>query len=173
MDLAQLFGHLLLPAELQPGLAARIDGFFDVSAAGRFAPHVAPTSQATNLAGVDGVIVRDDQAASLLAAARFAAAETDPGEPIFVYPSSPMLYVMTNRPNPTRFAHLYPGAASADELRQITTTLDQIPVRVVVVSTAALSFWGPAAANEPLESYLAHTYRDIARFGEYRVLIRS
>jgi hypothetical protein len=82
------------------------------------------------------------------------------------------VYVISNRPNPTRFAHLYPGAASPDELNHVIAILADSPVRVVVVSDAALSFWGPPAANAPLETYLGQMYRDVARFGEYRVLTR-
>jgi hypothetical protein len=52
-------------------------------------------------------------------------------------------------------------------------TLDQLPVRVVIVSDSALLFWGPANQNQPLEDYLAAHYRDSARFGEFRVLLRS
>jgi len=52
-------------------------------------------------------------------------------------------------------------------------TLGQLPVRVVVVSTAGLVYWGPPATNQPLEDYLAARYRDVARFGEYRVLIQT
>jgi hypothetical protein len=87
-----------------------------------------------------------------------------------VYPSSPLLYVMTERTNPTRFAHLYPGAASADALNGIMRTLAQLPVRTVIISESALSFWGPAAANKPLEDYLARRYVEVARFREYHVL---
>jgi hypothetical protein len=80
---------------------------------------------------------------------------------------------MTERANPTRYAHLYPGAASAAALDDIMTTLGQLPIRVVIVSATALSFWGPPAANQPLEDYLARSYTDVARFGDYRVLRRS
>jgi hypothetical protein len=122
---------------------------------------------------VEGIVVSGQQAAGLVAAADYVRATTAPGEPIFVFPSSPLLYVMTERANPTRYAHLYPGAASAAALDDIMTTLGQLPIRVVIVSATALSFWGPPAANQPLEDYLARSYTDVARFGDYRVLRRS
>jgi hypothetical protein len=156
-------------ASVLPNLPERSQGFMQVSGAG---VHLVPTVHADHLPGLAGLIVTDDQAATLLAAARYVADTTPPGEPIFVYPSSPLVYVMSNRPNPTRFGHLYPGAASPEELNHVIAILADTPVRVVVVSDAALSFWGPPAANTPLETYLGHTYRDVARFGEYRVLRR-
>jgi hypothetical protein len=127
----------------------------------------------TGLPAVEGIVVAGEQASGVVAAAHYVRATTMPGEPIFVYPSSPLLYVMTERTNRTRFAHLYPGAASADALNGIIEALGQIPVRVVIVSETALSFWGPAAANQPLEDYLARSYAEVARFGEYRVLLKS
>jgi hypothetical protein len=156
-------------ASVIPNLAERSQGYVQVSEAGL---HLAPEGPASHLSGLAGLIVTDEQAATLLAAARYVEDNTAPGEPIFVYPSSPLVYVISNRPNPTRFAHLYPGAASPDELNHVIAILADSPVRVVVVSDAALSFWGPPAANAPLETYLGQMYRDVARFGEYRVLTR-
>jgi hypothetical protein len=133
----------------------------------------APLAAVTGLPGFDGVRVTGEQAASLVAAALYARDSTAPGEPIFVYPTSPLLYVMAHRTNPTRFAHLYPGAASEGELNQLVERLDQLPVRVVIVSDSRLLFWGPPEQNQPLEAYLATHYRDTVRFGELRVLLRD
>jgi hypothetical protein len=156
-------------ASVIPNLAVRSQGFIQLSERGVYLARELPAS---HLSGLAGLMVTEEQAATLLAAARYVEDNTAPGEPIFVYPSSPLVYVMSGRPNPTRFAHLYPGAGSPDELSQVMVILAETPVRVVVVSDAALSFWGPAAANAPLESYLGQMYRDVARFGEYRVLTR-
>jgi hypothetical protein len=133
----------------------------------------APLVSVRGLPGFDGVQVTGEQAASLVAASIYVRDSTPPGGPIFVYPTSPLVYVMADRTNPTRFAHLYPGAASDVQLHQLMDTLDQLPVRVVIVSDSALLFWGPANQNQPLEDYLAAHYRDSARFGEFRVLLRS
>ena len=59
-----------------------------------------------------GITVPTLEASRLIAAAEYISANTRPGEAIFVYPTAPILYVLADRPNPTRFAHLYPGAAS-------------------------------------------------------------
>jgi hypothetical protein len=133
----------------------------------------APLATVSGLPGFDGVQVTGEQAASLVAASISVRDSTAPGEPIFVYPTSPLMYVMADRPNPTRFAHLYPGAASAAQLNQLMHTLEQRAVRVVVVSAAAMVFWGPANENQPLEDYLATHYQQAAQFGEFRVLMRG
>jgi hypothetical protein len=125
------------------------------------------------LPAVEGVLVADAQASTLQAVLGAVQSNTLPGEPIFVYPSSPLLYVMADRPNPTRFAHLYPGAASSDELEHIIAILNHTPVRVVVVSYAALSFWGPPAGNGLLEDFLSHNYSQRAHFREYRIFVRN
>jgi hypothetical protein len=149
-----------------PNLSTRTQGFVDATGVTRLVVLTGPPA-------VRGIVVADEQASGVVATANYVRATTAPGEPIFVYPSSPLLYVMTERSNPTRFAHLYPGAASADALNGIIGALGQIPVRVVIVSEAALSFWGPSAANKPLEDYLAQSYEEVAHFGEYRVLVKS
>ena len=164
---------LLVPlATIVPGLADRGHGFMELAIAGRFAPKVKSMTTETSLPGLEGLIVTDDQSATLLSAIRFVRANTEPGEPIFVYPSTPLVYAVAERPNPTHFAHLYPGAASAAELERLISTLEELPVRMVLVSGAELAFWGPPGSNQPLEAYLAQNYREVARFGGYRVLIR-
>jgi hypothetical protein len=122
----------------------------------------------TGLSGVRGVLANQYDQATLVAATRYAREITQPGEPIFVYPSSPLIYVMADRPNPTRFAHLYPGAATPDQLQQVISTL--ATVRVAVVNGSDMQYWGPAASNQPLETYLANNYQEVGRFGDYRVL---
>jgi hypothetical protein len=164
---------LVVPvATVVPGLADRGHGFMELAVAGRFAPKMKSTTTEPSLPGLEGLTVTDDQSATLLAAIRFVRDNTAPGEPIFVYPSTPLVYAAAERPNPTRFAHLYPGAASAAELEGLISTLDELPIRMVLVSGAELAFWGPPGSNQPLEAYLAQNYRQVARFGGYRVMIR-
>jgi hypothetical protein len=98
--------------------------------------------------------------------------ETSPGEAIFVYPSSPLVYVLANRPNPTRYSHVYPGMSSADQ-QDLTNTLDGAGVRTIVVSDAWLDFWGPAAGNRVIDTYLNTYFHEQAHFGVFRVLVRG
>jgi hypothetical protein len=64
---------------------------------------------------------------------------TEPGEPIFVAPYAPMLYLLAQRPNPTRFDLLFPGQIDAAIEREVVDRLDASGVRVVVVQDYA---WG-------------------------------
>jgi hypothetical protein len=150
---------------------ARTEGLIVKSDDGGWRP--TPLASVTGLSGFDGVRVTGEQAASLVAASIYARDMTALDEPIFVYPTSPLVYVLANRTNPTRFAHLYPGAASDAQLNQLMDTLDQLPVRTVIVSDSRLLFWGPPGQNQPLEDYLATHYRETARFGDFRVLVRG
>jgi hypothetical protein len=154
-------------------LGIRSQGFVGLLDPG--AQPVELTSNATLMGppAVIGMVVSNKQARTLIAAAQFVAVNTTPGEAIFVYPTSPLVYVLADRRNETRFTHLYPGAASPAELNGVIATLDQIPINVVVVSESDLAFWGPPGENAPLEAYLVDNYHQIARFGEYLVLHRD
>jgi hypothetical protein len=97
---------------------------------------------------------------------------TERGEPVFVYPTSPLLYVLADRPNPTRFDHLNPGAASSAQIQQVIADLQRSNVRVVVVSDFWRSAWGPPGDNALLEDFLSAHFADvIAQDGPYRVAI--
>jgi hypothetical protein len=99
---------------------------------------------------------------------------TQPGEPVFVYPTSPLLYVLADRPNPTRFDHLNPGAASPMQIDQVIADLDHADLKLVVVSDFWQANWGPPGPNTPLETWLSeHFSREVARYGAYRVLVAS
>jgi hypothetical protein len=96
---------------------------------------------------------------------------TSPGEAIFVYPSSPLLYVLADRPNPTRYSHVYPGMSTADQQR-LANTLDHARVRTIVVSDAWLDFWGSTKGDSVLDAYLHTYFQEQAHFGVFRILIR-
>jgi hypothetical protein len=96
---------------------------------------------------------------------------TATGEPIFVYPSSPLVYVLADRPNPTRYSHVYPGMREHDA-RLLVDALELARVRTVVTSDAWLAFWDASAGYPLLDSYLADRFVDAERFGVYRVLRR-
>jgi hypothetical protein len=161
-------------ATVMLNMGTRSDGFVVLGDdSGRLAVQLAPTITLSSPLAVAGTTVVEDQARTLVATAQFIAANTVPGEPIFVYPTAPLMYVLANRPNPTRFAHLYPGAASPTELDTVIATLDKTPVNFVVVSESELEYWGPPGQNARLETYLVANYDEIAQFGEYRLLHRK
>jgi hypothetical protein len=134
-----------------PTLAGRLATLSEPKA--RLADIAATTQTVTD---VRGVITEIDQ-------------RTAPDEPIFVYPTSPLLYVLAGRSNATRFDHLNPGAATPSEIQQTIAALGN--VRLVVISDFWRRVWGPAGANAPLESYVDAHFAEVARYGAYRVLM--
>jgi hypothetical protein len=97
---------------------------------------------------------------------------TAPAESIFVYPSQPLLYVLADRPNPTRHSHVYPGLPPREE-KAIIAALDHAGVRTAVVSDAWLGFWLAGGGNPTLEGYLDDHFEEVERFGVYRKLRRT
>jgi len=97
---------------------------------------------------------------------------TAPDEAIFAYPSEPLLYVLADRPNPTRHSHVYPGLPALEE-EEIIAALEKANVRTAVLSDAWLSFWLGGGGNPALERYLSDHFEEVARFGVYRKLVRT
>jgi hypothetical protein len=122
------------------------------------------------MASVDGVSAPVETAADIRSAVEDIRSRTRAAEPIFVYPSSPLLYVLADRPNPTRFDHLNPGAASPTDVQGVIATLQRADVRLVVISDFWEAAWGPPGPNVPLEDWLASHYVEVARDGPYRIL---
>src|SRR5205823_10573454 len=87
--------------------------------------------------------------------------KTAPGEPIFVYPTLPLFYYLADRPNPTRFGHVYPGAATPAEQLEIVKALEANHVRYVVWDQYWVEDWGQGGKfllNKPLTDYLLRTF---------------
>jgi hypothetical protein len=97
---------------------------------------------------------------------------TAPGEPIFVYPTSPLLYVLADRPNPTRLEHIYPGTVPRQELMDLVSTLERIQVRTVLISSYSLLTAGSSDDVAVINTYLDTNFREVWRFGPYRILQR-
>jgi hypothetical protein len=165
---------LLMPAfATLPTLYLRTAGLVESDPASGL-PRFKPLGALDGVPAAAGVLVapevREEYAAVLGAIRRC----TEPGSPVFVYPSAPLVYVLADRPNPTRFAHLYPGAASPDELRGVIAALDERAVSLVVVSDYWLGFWGPGAGqNAPLEDHLRATFHEVAHPAPLHLLARS
>jgi hypothetical protein len=147
---------------------------------------VHPTGdRAPALAVADGVRVPDADAAALEATARFVDARVPRGAPIFVANprhdivrvGNPLLYVLLERPNPTRYDVMQPGVVTtAPVQREIVADLRR-------ASPALVVRWLDPAASRPepngagrssgvriLDSYLATAYRPVTRFGDYQLL---
>jgi hypothetical protein len=95
---------------------------------------------------------------------------TQPGEPIFVYPTSPLIYPLSQHRNPTRFDHLNPGAASSRQLEEIIADIEAANVRVVVVSDYWRAVWDDPGPNTPFEAWLYSHFDEVASHGAYKVL---
>jgi hypothetical protein len=117
-----------------------------------------------------GIQVPEPTRADLQAVVAEIQARTQPNEPIVVYPTSPLLYALAERPNPTRFDHLNPGAANAHQIDQVIGDLATAGVRLVVISDYWLAAWGDPGPNAVLEAWLASHFTEVARYGAYRVL---
>lgn len=122
-------------------------------------------------AALDGVSAPVETTAAIVDVTRAIDAGTAPGEPIFVYPSSPLLYVLADRPNPTRFDHLNPGALSPDDVDSVIRDLETAQPRLVVISDFWSNYWGPPAQNAPIDAWIAEHYPTmVGDFGPYTLL---
>ena len=135
----------------------------------------------------DGVRVAKSQRDPLEQTVHWVQDHTGPGEPIYVATKradlvtagAPLLYVLADRPNPTRYDIAAPGVVTSAPVQQeIVDDLDRYGVRTVIRWTAPES-----AAHEPnragrssgvtlLDDYLARMYRRAARYGDYVLLQR-
>jgi hypothetical protein len=131
-----------------------------------------PTVAISGLGAADGVRVPSETYAELLAITQELQQRTVASEAIFVHPSSPLLYVLADRPNATRFDHLYPGAANADQIAQLIATLEHDNVRVVVISAFWRDVWGAPLTNAELETWLQSNFYEEVRFGAYQLFAR-
>jgi hypothetical protein len=135
----------------------------------------------------DGVRAPRAEAAELKQTVSAIQRAVPPGEPIYVAPQRadqvtagyPLLYVLADRPNPTRYDIAAPGVVtSAPVQREIIGDLERTRPRVVVRWESPLS-----AAPEPnaagrssgvrlLDDYLARAYAPGPRYGTLRMLAR-
>jgi hypothetical protein len=135
----------------------------------------------------DGVRADDAEARDLGRVLALVQRRTPPGEPIFVAPprfdqvtvGNPLLYVLADRPNPTRYDVMQPGVVTTESVqREIVADLRRArPVLLV-------RWRDPRTRPEPngggrssgvrlLDGYLDATYRRVATHGAYEVLQRS
>ncbi len=134
----------------------------------------------------DGVRVPARDARVLEATVRAIGDRVPSGEPIYVAPrrsdlvtaGNPLLYVLADRPNPTRYDIQAPGVVTSEPVqREIVADLRRTRPRVVVRDTSPLT-----AAREPnaagrssgvtlLDDYIASAYREAERHGALVVLV--
>ena len=94
------------------------------------------------------------------------------GEPIFVYPTSPLIYLLAERSNPTRYEHLYPGSVPRDELIRLVQDPEQARVQTVVVSSYSLLTQQSTRGHDVVEEYLTTHFQESWRSAQYQILQR-
>jgi hypothetical protein len=108
-----------------------------------------------------------------------------PGQPIFVANprhdlvrvGNPLVYVLADRPNPTRYDVMQPGVVTtAPVQREIVRDLRRSRAELVVRWLSPLATEvepngaGRSSGVTVLDRYLAQHYAPVARFGDYQVL---
>jgi hypothetical protein len=118
-----------------------------------------------------GVYLEADEARPILEAVALVREATAPGEPIFAYPADPGFYYLADRPNPTRFNHLFAGMATPAEQEEVVRQLEA--VRCVVWDyPGSLSSVHPGD-NAPLTEYIRTHFYVQGVAGPYAVLTRD
>jgi hypothetical protein len=135
----------------------------------------------------DGVRVSKGDRADIERAVAALQARVPPGSPTYVATlrsdlvtsGYPLLYVLADRPNATRYDIQAPGVVTSLPVqREIVADLERARPAAVVRDIAAIT-----AAREPnkagrssgvrfLDDYLSRAYRPIARYGRFVVLAR-
>jgi hypothetical protein len=146
-----------------------------------------PDRAELRLPAADGVRVARAEREPLERTVNYVRAHTKPGEPIYVAPrrsdlvtaGAPLLYVLADRPNPTRYDIAAPGVVTTEPVQEeIVRDIQDNGVRVVIRWTDPVS-----AEHEPnragrssgvtiLDAYLAGSFRRVARYGDYELLAR-
>ena len=100
-------------------------------------------------------------------------AASQPGQRIFVYPGAPLLYYLADRPNATRFNHIFPGLLSRADEAEAILALGQTPAVLVVWDAEGALYWDGGGAHQRLTDYIWDNYQVQAEIGQYVVMDRK
>jgi hypothetical protein len=144
-----------------------------------------PALAAIPAAAADGVRTAPADAAALRALIPYVRARAPGGAPVLVAPprydrvrvGDPMLNVLLDRPNPTRYDVVQPGVVTTAKVqREMARDLRRAPVVVRWLSALAREREPNGSARSSgvfvLDRAIARGYRLAARFGDYVVLVR-
>ncbi len=144
-----------------------------------------PALAAIPAAAADGVRTDPADAAALRALIPYVRARAPGGAPVLVAPprydrvrvGDPMLNVLLDRPNPTRYDVVQPGVVTTAKVqREMAGDLRGTPVVVRWLSALAREREPNGSARSSgvfvLDRAIARGYRRAARFGDYLVLVR-
>jgi hypothetical protein len=142
-----------------------------------------PDLTAIDLPVADGALAPPGEARALERMAAIVARAVPPGEPIYTITrrsdlvrfNQPLVYVLADRPNPTR--HEFAIATSASDQRALTEELGSDPPRAIVRWTDPISVQrepnlrGKPTGAHVLDRWVAHRYRLLERTGDYEILV--
>jgi hypothetical protein len=146
-----------------------------------------PVQAAVPAPAADGVRTSRADAAALARLIPAVQRRTPRGEPVLVAPprfdrvrvGDPMLYVLLDRPNPTRYDVMQPGVVTTatvqrEMLRDLARTRTPVVVRWEAPAARALEPNGSARSSgvHILDRYIARRYERVARYGDYVLLAR-
>ena len=144
-----------------------------------------PELETVDIDVADGVKAPPAEARSLERLSRYVRARVPAGEPVFVANprfdlvnvGNPLVYVLVQRPNPTRYDVMQPGVVTtAPVQREIIGDLERSRPRLVIRWLSPLADHaddngaGESSGVRLLDRYLARTYAPERRFGDYQVL---
>jgi hypothetical protein len=144
-----------------------------------------PALAAIPAPAADGVRTTPADAAALRALIPYVQTRVPAGAPVLVAPprydrvrvGDPMLNVLLDRPNPTRYDVMQPGVVTTAKVqREMADDLRGTPVIVRWLSALARerepNGSGRSSGVFVLDRAIARGYREAARFGDYLVLVR-
>jgi hypothetical protein len=144
-----------------------------------------PALAAIHVDVADGVEAPRPEARALTDLVRYVRSRVPPGQPIFVANprfdlvtvGNPLVYVLANRPNPTRYDVMQPGVVTTVPVqREIVRDLERARPRLVVRWLSPVADLpepngaGRSSGVRILDRWLRSHYVEVRRFGDYAVL---
>jgi len=96
-----------------------------------------------------------------------------PGERIFVYPAAPLIYYLVDRPNATRFNHVFPGLLSEADEQETIERLASVPATYVIWDSFGAEYWGQPGIYRRLTDYIWDNYDPVESIGGFEVMRRK
>jgi hypothetical protein len=93
-------------------------------------------------------------------------------ERIFVFPAAPLLYYLFDRPNATRFNHIFPGLLSSADERETLERLASPSVNWIAWDTFGAEYWNKDKAYPALTSYIWDNFEPVASAGDIELMRR-
>ncbi len=96
-----------------------------------------------------------------------------PGERIFVFPAAPLLYILVDRPNGTRFNHLLPGLVSPRDEQEAIERLASVPVTWVIWDSFGENYWLERDDYQALRYRIWDAYEPVESIGGFEIMRRK